>query len=336
MILFGGMQPITSDTWEYDANYRVWKQLGPENQGSVPDPRCHHTLVSNSTNENIVLFGGFSFVGRFNDVWRFDPDSELWLELLPTGLAPLPRCLHTAVHIGSRNEMLMYGGVQGGGNASGDYFEDTYVLDLANNEWILVNASGPGKLRGAISFYSTVEDAVYLWGGKQVGPYPTTLWRFDVDQRVWEAVPTAGDVPPGREDPAFFWDDTRQELHIFSGRNDNLAEALLNDEYKLDLATTMWQALSVEGAPPARWRASVAFDPATSMGVMFGGWTDFGGQDAFNDTWMYDAVNSAWSEETAFQLPPGEVTAFDASGIPIGSVGSHAAIKTGRIKAEEP
>ena len=100
--------------------------------------------------------------------------------------------------------MVVYGGVQRGGVAAGDFFDDTFILDLDQNEWRLVDTAGPGKLRGSISFHSSVEDAVYLWGGKQVTSFQSTLWRFDVEQRIWEAVSTIGDIPQGRKDPAFF------------------------------------------------------------------------------------------------------------------------------------
>jgi hypothetical protein len=29
---------------------------------------------------------------------------------------------------------------------------------------------------------------------------------------------------------------------------------------------------------------------------MFGGWRDFGGSDAFNDTWRYDLEARTWAE----------------------------------------
>ena len=112
------------------------------------------------------MFGGFSFSGRFNDVWRFDPTAEQWTELFASGVAPARRCLHVATYVPSRDEMFVYGGVRAGGVVSSDYFADTHVLDLDNNEWAFIDATGPGKLRGAIAFYSTTHDAVYLLGRK--------------------------------------------------------------------------------------------------------------------------------------------------------------------------
>ena len=216
-------------------------------------------------------------------------------------------------------------GVRGGGVASADYFADTHVLDLDNNKWSLVNISGPGKLRGAIAFYSSTQDAVYLWGGKQVSTYPEMLWRFDVGLSAWESVAASGDKPLGREDPAFFWDDAQQRLILFSGRNDSLAEPLLSDLHVLDLGTATWQVMPTDGIPSARWRASVVFDPVNRTGFMFGGWRDFAGQVAFNDTWQYDAASMVWSPVQASASAPGTATAFGSSGTPITSINSNAA-----------
>ena len=272
MILFGGMLPITGDTVEYDADTRTWRELAPELQGAVPASRFPPTPVSHSATLHIVLFGGFSFSGRFNDVWRFEPTVERWTELFPSGVAPAPRCLQAAAFDASHNQMVVYGGVRGGGVAAADYFADTHILDLDNNKWTVVNTSGPGKLRGAIAFYSTARNAVYLWGGKQVTTYPNTLWRFDVGSRAWESVATSGDIPVGREDPAFFWDDAQQRLILFSGRNDSLVDPVLSDLHILDLDGATWQAMPRDGLPPARCRASVVFDPVNRTGLMFGGW----------------------------------------------------------------
>jgi N-acetylneuraminic acid mutarotase len=146
--------------------------------------------------------------------------------------------------------------------------------------------------------YSRTFDAVFLWGGKAFDHYPTELWRFDVVERVWSQVGTVGDTPKGREDPVYFWDEERDRLTLFSGRNDNDPAVLFDDQYELDLVAREWSRVDTDVTPRSRWRASVAVDPDGEQGYMFGGWRDFGGRDAFNDTWAYDLKNRAWTELT--------------------------------------
>ena len=300
MLLFGGMSPITGDTLAYDYDGDTWWDLSLQDRAPMPAPRCHHILVASGAGPNAYMFGGFSFAGRFNDVWRFNADEAQWSELQPTGDVPAVRCLHTAAYIVSHHEILIYGGVQGGGGAAGDYFSDTHLLDLERNVWSNIDVTGPGKLRGAICVYAPGEDGVYLWGGKQVTTYPSTLWRFDVADHTWSQVATTGDTPPGREDPAFFWDDVRGRLRIFFGRNDTLAEPLLEDAYEFNVTDATWEALDTAGAPPPRWRPTVVTVVADGVSVLFGGWTGFGGGAALADTWRYKWASNEWTQVAAF------------------------------------
>jgi len=293
MVIFGGMDPITNDTFSFDREEAAWRQLAPEQQGPVPASRCHHTLTQVPDSDQALLFGGFSRRGRFNDTWRFDFTTTTWTELATTGTVPAKRCLHASAFIASRSELLMFGGIAGGGRRAGDFFGDTHILDVATGAWARVEGVGPSAREGAVMAYSRAADAVFLWGGKAFDHYPTELWRFDVDARTWSEVATTGDVPIGREDPTYFWDESRGRLSIFSGRNDNDPLVLFDDGFELDPVAGEWSRVDA-GLPPPRWRASVAVDPASDRGYMFGGWRDFGGSAAFNDTWHYDLEARTW------------------------------------------
>jgi len=296
MVIFGGMDPITNDTYSFDQATSEWRQLAPERQGPVPASRCHHTLSEIPGSDQALLFGGFSRGTRFNDTWRFDFATESWTELPTTGTVPAKRCLHASVFIASRAELLMFGGIAGGGSRAGDFFGDTHVLDVATGSWARVEGEGPSAREGAVMIYARHADAVFLWGGKAFDHYPTGLWRFDVEARTWSQVATSGEQPLGREDPIYLWDDSRNLLSIFSGRNDDDPRVLLDDGYELDPLSGAWARLNAAPVPPPRWRASVAVDPSGDHGYTFGGWRDFGGDDAFNDTWHYDLDARAWAQ----------------------------------------
>ncbi len=295
MLIFGGMDPITNDTFSFSQEGAVWRQLAPEQQGPVPAQRCHHTLTEVPSADQAILFGGFSRTGRFNDSWRFDFDTQAWTQLATSGATPARRCLHATAFLESRGELLMFGGIAGGGNRAADFFADTHLLDVATGVWSRVDGEGPSAREGPVMFYSGVTDAAFLWGGKAFDHYPTELWRFDVDAQTWSQVATSGEQPRGREDPTYFWDESRGRLTIFSGRNDRDQPFLLEDGYELDLGTQTWSRIDLGTAPPPRWRASVAVDRERDRGLMFGGWRDFGGADAFNDTWGYDLNAREWT-----------------------------------------
>ena len=295
MVIFGGMDPITNDTFSLDPEQSAWRQLAPESQGSVPANRCHHTLTQTPAADQALLFGGFSRGTRFNDTWRFDLQSKTWTELATAGTVPAKRCLHASAFLASRSELLMFGGIAGGGTRAGDFFGDTHALDVATGSWTRVEGEGPSPREGTVMVYSSDADAVFLWGGKAFDHYPTELWRFEVEARAWSQVATSGEQPVGREDPIHFWDDVRHRLTVFSGRNDNDPAVLFENGYELDPATGVWTRVDPETMPPPRWRVSAAVDPTGDRGYMFGGWRDFGGGDAFNDTWAYDLGSRTWT-----------------------------------------
>ncbi len=296
MVIFGGMDPITNDTFSFDREESVWRQLAPERQGAVPANRCHHTLTQVPDADQALLFGGFSRGTRFNDTWRFDFAAETWTEVAATGTVPAKRCLHASAFIASRTELLMFGGIAGSGNQAGEFFDDTHVLDVETGTWTKVEGGGPSAREGPVMIYSRAADAVFLWGGKAFDHYPTELWQFDVDARAWSQVATTGESPKGREDPTYFWDESRDRLTISSGRNDNDPAVLFDDGYELDVRAKVWSRIEAETLPSSRWRASVAVDSANDQGYMFGGWRDFGGADVFNDTWSYDLDARRWTQ----------------------------------------
>ena len=111
---------------------------------------------------------------------------------------------------------LFFGGIQGSGTRSSEFFDDTYLYNSISGQWRQLDVQGPGKRSGSIAFYSSSQDAVYLWGGKNVDTLPNSLWRFDVVNEQWTEVATSGDKPLGREDPIHFWNDA--EGHSVYGK----------------------------------------------------------------------------------------------------------------------
>jgi N-acetylneuraminic acid mutarotase len=292
-LFFGGMSPITDDTWRYSITERTWSELVST---TTPAARCHHTLISDENNITSLMFGGFSNSGRFNDLWQFDHTNNQWQKLSPTGVLPIKRCLHMAVAIETTQKMLIYGGINGGGNNESDFFGDTFLYDIVNNSWEEIIGQGPGRRSGSVGFFSPSENAVYLWGGKDVNNFPNDLWRFDMQNLTWQALDTSGDLPQGREDPIYYFNQTENTFLIFSGRNDNApGNKLLNDTFELSLSDMTWTKITIENSPSPRWRASLSFDNIKGVGYMFGGWQDFGGASAFNDNWQFDYAERKWS-----------------------------------------
>ncbi|KAL3290269.1 hypothetical protein HHI36_023619 [Cryptolaemus montrouzieri] len=83
----------------------------PITNGPCPPPRESHTgvaYVDKTKNKSfLVIYGGMSGC-RLGDLWFLDTDNMTWSRPQVTGIAPLPRSLHTATLIGHR--MFIFGG----------------------------------------------------------------------------------------------------------------------------------------------------------------------------------------------------------------------------------
>ncbi len=162
LILFGGYDGnYYNDTWVLShangtGGTPAWTQLSPA--GTPPPVRGYHTTVYDAATNRMVVFAGANSSSLLNDVWVLDHangtgGTPTWSQLSPTGTAPTPRYVHTAVYNPANNRMVVFDGGGVGGNI--------------DETWVLTNASGvtaipvgiairPNRAGNAISLSTTV------------------------------------------------------------------------------------------------------------------------------------------------------------------------------------
>ncbi len=85
VVLFGGGAGALSDeTWAYDFNRNRWKKMKPLTR---PLERAGNALAYDAESDRVVLFGGDTLMGRSNDTWTYDFNTDDWTE---TRERPLP------------------------------------------------------------------------------------------------------------------------------------------------------------------------------------------------------------------------------------------------------
>lgn len=79
MYLFGGRNDFNdklSDTWEFDLASKSWTKLDIDEQ---PIGRSHHSLVSESESNRMILFGGIVEITKeINEIHQFEFGSNQW------------------------------------------------------------------------------------------------------------------------------------------------------------------------------------------------------------------------------------------------------------------
>ncbi|KAL1865070.1 Negative regulator of mitotic exit [Paecilomyces lecythidis] len=103
--------------------------------GQIPPARTNHTVVS--FNDKLYLFGGTNGVQWFNDVWSYDPRSNLWTQMDCIGFIPSAREGHAAALVND----VMY--VFGGRNDEGTDLGDLAAFRISTRRWYSFQNMGP-------------------------------------------------------------------------------------------------------------------------------------------------------------------------------------------------
>ncbi|KAI2075371.1 Negative regulator of mitotic exit [Ophidiomyces ophidiicola] len=104
--------------------------------GQVPPARTNHTIVS--FNDKLYLFGGTNGVQWFNDVWCYDPMTNVWSQLDYVGFIPAAREGHAAALVND----VMY--VFGGRTDEGMDLSDLAAFRITTRRWYSFHNMGPG------------------------------------------------------------------------------------------------------------------------------------------------------------------------------------------------
>lgn len=114
MIIFGGwdkdQKELLGDTWAFylpmsPHGAGEWKQI--KTRKSHPPKRRHAAGAYDPVRNWLIVFGGFGEEGYFNDVWAFDLNDDVWLNITP---GPQPRLDQQAVFDPQAGRLLIYGG----------------------------------------------------------------------------------------------------------------------------------------------------------------------------------------------------------------------------------
>ncbi|KAI9891386.1 MAG: Negative regulator of mitotic exit [Vezdaea aestivalis] len=152
-----------------------WEFLIPNSAHSstgiarVPPARTNHTVVH--LNEKLYLFGGTNGITWFNDVWCYEPRTNMWSQLDCIGYIPAPREGHAAALVGD----IMY--IFGGRTEQGTDLGDLAAFRISTRRWYTFQNMGPSPSpRSGHSMTAYNKEIVILGGEPSVaGGDPSEL-----------------------------------------------------------------------------------------------------------------------------------------------------------------
>ncbi|MFX0066418.1 MAG: Kelch repeat-containing protein [Candidatus Hermodarchaeota archaeon] len=240
-VLFGGYGPggDLSDTWTYDYASNKWTQVFPV---SSPSIRKSHSMIYDSVNQKIILFGGYGAADRLlNDTWAYDYTSNTWTELNPP-TSPIARYGHTMVYDSSNQKVILFGG----NTRNAGYQNDTWAYDYTTNTWSELSPTTKPDVRyWHAMVYDSDNQKVILFGGYIQSSngliFYNDTWIYDYAIDEWnQASPTIH--PPAREGLALAYDSVNQKVILFGGHN-NIET--LGDTWAYDTASNTWEMMEV-------------------------------------------------------------------------------------------
>ncbi len=158
VVLFGGEthNPTANlgDTWEWDGS--EWVQ----SQDVGPSARMGSRMAYNVSDENILLFGGFSDAGETGDTWAWN--GMAWTQIADTG--PEPRHIHAMASDGVG--VILFGGqVRNGDVEAGDRGCDRETWGFYDKRWRQLQDMGPSARCLHAVTYNDQDDNILMFGG---------------------------------------------------------------------------------------------------------------------------------------------------------------------------
>jgi hypothetical protein len=293
LIAFGGMDSAGNslgDTWAWDGS--DWQQLNV----SGPSARWGASMAWDPALGAIVLFGGLDGIctpSGLNDTWEWK--NETWTQVSiarpPTGYGLASMDFDAAT-----GQMIIFGGTTQPGLCGLTHpvlTADTNSFD--GKSWTTVATSGPSpRDRSSMGFDPRTGKMVLVGGFDEDRNALGDTWTWD--GTAWKQEATSG--PPSDMDGQMAFDGQTGRLVLFGGYDD-------------DDRTWAWEGgvwheqdtlTSPEGEIPGVTAHVLAYDPATSQLVLFGGNAE---QEYSSQTWIFavPTTGAAWSRPSVSGSP---------------------------------
>ena len=244
-------------------------------------------MAYDAAHGQVVLFGGLPASDLSGETWTWD--GHAWTQR-HLAVSPSARQFASMVYDSARRVVVLFGGQTG--NPTTPILNDTWTWD--GSTWTQQHpARSPAARISAAMTYDSARGRVVLFGGDpgqgQVfsGGYRDT-WTWDGAN--WSQAST-GTSPPPRAWAALAYDAAVGKSVLFGGLSGPQA-TLMNDTWTWD--GVHWAEQRPAASPPPRQDASMVYDTAERVVVLYGGRGPSEPNPYLADTWAWDGA--AWSQ----------------------------------------
>lgn len=134
MFVFGGRgvgHAVRNDVWKLtdaSSGSRAWTRLIDNNIEGSPNRRAGHSAFFDTTNSQMLVFGGITAGGnRSEDVWALKTGDLTWSRVFPSGVTPGIRSDQAGIYDGV-DDIIIFGGDKKGAGNYGDTWKLNFVV----------------------------------------------------------------------------------------------------------------------------------------------------------------------------------------------------------------
>ncbi|HEY4082455.1 MAG TPA: Ig-like domain-containing protein, partial [Burkholderiaceae bacterium] len=186
-----------------------------------------------------------------------------------------------------------------------------WYFDPATNKWTGQNTPAgntgitpaPGRVAAAVA-YSDTDKAFALFDGLLSGTVDKTVWRLDVQTKLWTQNPLPATTPPHMREMlnSFVYDRQNNVFILFGGVCAECPGTTYGGQtWAYYLATNTWVNMNPPTAPSARAQQVMAYDDVNGVITLFGGVNASG---PLGDTWYYHVPSNTWTQVAPPASPP--------------------------------
>lgn len=262
---------------------------------------------------------------RLNPYFRFAAACALLLSLAALAQAqtwtqdgPLPRYNTSAVYDSATDQLIVFGGQQGGTLPNlNDVWADIALVasgqdTQASNNWVqrFPVGTAPSARFGSSAIYDSGSNRVLIFGGSTGTACQKDTYLLDgangsLGTLTWLTLSTFGSKPASRQGHAAVYDPVTNTMILFGGNN--CSTGYFADVWTLSHANgqggnSTWTKLAPIGpGPAAREYASAVYDSANNVMIVYGGDT---GTTGYADVWTLSNANGTGGTPRWKKLAP--------------------------------
>lgn len=217
MIIWGGYDGTRTNTGgRYDPITDSW--LTTSTGIGVPSGRQHHSAIWDTSNSQMIIWGGNESGGGADTGGRYDPVTDSW-QATTTINAPSGRYDQVTVWDTSNNQMIVWGGYDGGSTDTGGRY------DPNTDSWqsTSIDSNVPTARTSHTAIWDDRNKQMIVWGGVD-SAITNTGGFYDPDTDSWQVMSVENNTPPPRAEHTAIWNGSK--VLIWGGVDPQVTKSL--------------------------------------------------------------------------------------------------------------